>query len=40
VFDPIGGANDTANKYGAGVAATSTAAGDFRVRGSWAVTAK
>jgi hypothetical protein len=39
-FDPISGADDTANKYGGGVAATSKAAGDFRVRGSWAVTAK
>jgi hypothetical protein len=39
VFDPIGGADNTANPYGAGVAATAAAAGDFRVRGSWAVTA-
>jgi hypothetical protein len=39
-FDPISGADDQANKYGGGVAATATAAGDFRVRGTWAVTAK
>jgi hypothetical protein len=40
VFDPIGGADDTATTYGAGVSATAKAAGDFRVRGSWAVTAR
>jgi hypothetical protein len=40
VFDPIGGADDAANRYGAGVTATAKGPGDFRVRGSWAVTAK
>jgi len=40
VFDPIGGDDDTANRFGAGVAAESTAAkAEFRIRGSWAVTA-
>lgn len=39
VFDPIGGADGEANRYGGGVAASATAVGDFRVRGSWAVTA-
>jgi hypothetical protein len=39
VFDPIGGENNQANRFGAGVAAGATAKGDFRVRGSWAVTA-
>jgi len=39
-FDPLSGADDTANKYGGGVAATAKAAGDFRVRGTWAVTAE
>ena len=40
VFDPLTGADDTANRFGAGVAATSKDTGDFRVRGTWAVTAK
>jgi Collagen triple helix repeat (20 copies) len=40
VFDPIGGGNDEANRFGAGVAAASKVAKEeFRVRGSWAVTA-
>jgi hypothetical protein len=39
VFDPIGGGNNEANRFGAGVAAAAVAEGDFRVRGSWAVTA-
>ena len=39
VFDPIGGENGLANKYGAGVAAKAVAEGEYRVRGSWAVTA-
>jgi hypothetical protein len=39
VFDPISGALDTASRWGAGVSATAAGAGDFRVRGSWAVTA-
>jgi len=39
-FDPLTGADDTANKYGGGVAATAKAVGDFRVRGTWAVTAE
>jgi hypothetical protein len=40
VFDPIGGNDDEANRFGAGVAAGSTVAkAEFRVRGSWAVTA-
>jgi len=39
-FDPLSGADDTANRYGGGVAATAKAVGDFRVRGTWAVTAK
>jgi hypothetical protein len=38
-FDPVGGANGVATSFGAGVAATAKAEGDFRVRGSWAVTA-
>ena len=40
VFDPLSGADNTANKFGAGVTATSDGAGDFRVRGTWAVTAR
>jgi hypothetical protein len=40
VFDPLSGADDTANRFGAGVAATSQGTGDYRVRGTWAVTAK
>jgi hypothetical protein len=40
VFDPISGAEGEADPYGAGVSATSRAVGDFRVRGSWAVTAE
>ena len=38
-FDPVGGANDVATTFGAGVVAVAIAEGDFRVRGSWAVTA-
>jgi hypothetical protein len=39
VFDPVGGNNNESSTFGAGVAMTATAAGDTRVRGSWAVTA-
>ena len=39
VFDPIGGENNEANRFGAGVAAVAVVEGDFRIRGSWAVTA-
>jgi hypothetical protein len=40
-FDPSSGSTGTGNagKIGAGVQATSSAAGDFRVRGTWALTA-
>jgi hypothetical protein len=39
VFDPAGGNDNTSSTFGAGVAMTAIAAGDTRVRGSWAVTA-
>jgi hypothetical protein len=39
VFDPISGEIDKADRFGAGVIAFATAEGDFRVRGSSAVTA-
>jgi hypothetical protein len=39
VFDPVSGEIDKANRYGAGIVAVSIAEGEFRIRGSWAVTA-
>jgi hypothetical protein len=39
VFDPVSGNNNESSTFGAGVAMTAIAAGDTRVRGSWAVTA-
>ena len=39
VFDEATGTDGKADPWGAGVAATATAAGDTRYRGTWAVTA-
>src|SRR5215212_11573431 len=38
-FDPVAGVNNQATTYGAAVFMDATAAGDTRIRGSWAVTA-
>jgi hypothetical protein len=38
-FDPVSGTNNVATTYGAAVFMDATAAGDTRIRGSWAVTA-
>jgi hypothetical protein len=38
VFDPISGENTEANRFGAAIEATAEKAGEYGVRGTWAVT--